>query len=55
MQENHIQNDQELEKESLLTTSAPVWVKPSFEVIGVSLECTAYAGTLEVEERVERI
>jgi hypothetical protein len=24
----------------------PRWVKPSFEVIAVSLECTAYAGTL---------
>ena len=36
------------------TASAAVptltWVKPTFEVIEVSLECTAYAGTLDDEE-----
>jgi hypothetical protein len=27
-----------------------VWVTPTLEVVGVSLECTAYAGANEVEE-----
>jgi hypothetical protein len=30
--------------------ASPVWVKPTLEVIGVSLECTAYAGASELEE-----
>jgi hypothetical protein len=50
MKEAQVQNDQEQKTESAPTSSALAWVKPSFEVIGVSLECTAYAGTLEVEE-----
>ncbi len=50
MKEAQVQNDQEQKTESPPTSSAFTWVKPSFEVIGVSLECTAYAGTLEVEE-----
>lgn len=54
MKENQEQNDRQQVIKNPPTTSAPVWVKPGFEVIGVSLECTAYAGTLEVEERVEK-
>ena len=34
--------------ENSVTTSA--WVTPSFEVISVSLECTAYAGAKEFDE-----
>ena len=50
MKEDQVQNVQEQKTESPTTSSALVWVKPSFEVIGVSLECTAYVGILEVEE-----
>jgi hypothetical protein len=32
----------------------PRWVKPSFEVIAVSLECTAYAGVLLLFEPQKR-
>lgn len=34
--------------ESQVTASA--WVQPSFEIIGVSLECTAYAGAKEFDD-----
>jgi|GraSoiStandDraft_13_1057314.scaffolds.fasta_scaffold3246286_1 hypothetical protein len=50
MQEDQVQNDQEQKTESPSTSSTLTWVKPGFEVIGVSLECTAYVGILEVEE-----
>jgi hypothetical protein len=50
MKENQVQNDQEQKTENPSTSSTLAWVKPSFEVIGVSLECTAYVGALEVEE-----
>lgn len=33
---------------SPVTTST--WVKPSFEIIHVSLECTAYAGAKDLDE-----
>ncbi len=31
----------------------PVWEKPVFEVISVSMECTAYATTLDARDQVE--
>ncbi|MDQ2884465.1 MAG: hypothetical protein M3Y39_00065 [Chloroflexota bacterium] len=31
-------------------SEALVWEKPTLEVIGVSLECTAYAGAREDED-----
>lgn len=31
-------------------TKVVAWIKPLFEVIGVSLECTAYAATLKLTE-----
>jgi coenzyme PQQ precursor peptide PqqA len=32
------------------STSTSVWVKPTFEIIGVSLECTAYAAARDLED-----
>ena len=31
-------------------SNVPQWVTPTFEVIEVSMECTAYAGTADSEE-----
>jgi hypothetical protein len=33
-----------------LSSSAPVWVQPTLEFIGVSLECTAYAAARDLED-----
>lgn len=33
------------------TTNISTWEEPVCEVISVSLECTAYAGTLQEEEQ----
>lgn len=38
------------ERENPLSPEALVWVKPTLEVIGVSLECTAYAGARDAED-----
>ena len=38
------------EHENSQPSEALVWVKPTLEVIGVSLECTAYAGAREDED-----
>ncbi len=38
------------EHENSLASEAFVWEKPTLEVIGVSLECTAYAGAREDED-----
>jgi hypothetical protein len=48
--DNQLSNPQEQLIENHVSSTAPVWVKPTLEVIGVSLECTAYAGTRDVEE-----
>jgi hypothetical protein len=45
MQDNQVQ-----EMQADATDSAALWVKPDFEVIEVSLECTAYAGTHTTED-----
>jgi hypothetical protein len=47
MEENHRQDNHEQAVENVVSVDAPIWVKPGFEIIGVSLECTAYAGCLE--------
>jgi hypothetical protein len=36
--------------ENAQPAEALVWVKPTLEVISVSLECTAYAGAREDED-----
>jgi hypothetical protein len=46
MEEMQVQDSQE-QAVNNVTADTSVWVKPGFEIIGVSLECTAYAGTLE--------
>ena len=38
------------EHENSHLSETPVWVKPTLEVISVSLECTAYAGAREDED-----
>jgi hypothetical protein len=38
------------EHENSQPSEALVWVKPTLEVIGVSLECTAYAGARTDED-----
>ena len=38
------------ERENSLFPEELVWVKPTLEVIGVSLECTAYAGARDAED-----
>jgi coenzyme PQQ precursor peptide PqqA len=36
----------QLQKNRPVTANSIPWVKPSFQVIRVSFECTAYAGSL---------
>ncbi len=38
------------EHENSFASEVLVWVKPTLEVISVSLECTAYAGAREDED-----
>lgn len=48
-----MENRQESRPQEQSTVAAVptlTWVKPTFEVIEVSLECTAYAGTFDDEE-----
>lgn len=44
------QESQPQEQTTPATVPTQTWVKPTFEVIEVSLECTAYAGTFDDEE-----
>lgn len=44
------QQTQPQEQSTTVAVPTKTWVKPTFEVIEVSLECTAYAGTLDDEE-----
>ncbi|HTI16027.1 MAG TPA: hypothetical protein VL461_15900 [Dictyobacter sp.] len=50
MQETQAQYRQEQETDNHPVPAVQTWVKPEFQVIGVSLECTAYAATLELED-----
>ena len=38
--------DQEQKQEEYMEQEPSAWVKPELRVIGVSLECTAYAGAI---------
>jgi hypothetical protein len=49
--DNQLANQQEQFIEDHTSVSdTSLWIKPTLEVIGVSLECTAYAGARDVEE-----
>jgi hypothetical protein len=45
-----MQIDNQQVQETSHSSEALVWVKPTLEVISVSLECTAYAGAREDED-----
>lgn len=50
--DNHQESRLQEQTSQMPPTAVPIlrWVKPTFEVIEVSLECTAYAGTFDDEE-----
>ena len=48
---NHVQRGFFMEQRAEnLSSSASVWVQPTLEFIGVSLECTAYAAARDLED-----